>query len=61
MHQEIWSGSDIRTIQMWTPIFQKGYDDGQIEIIEGSHGWGHVPHKNRSPISLPNKFKTKLN
>ena len=58
-HQEIWSGSDIRTIQMWTPIFQKGYDDGQIEIIEGSHGWGHVPHKNRSPISLPNKFKTK--
>tara|TARA_B100001029_G_C15029235_1_gene435760 strand:+ start:510 stop:1352 length:843 start_codon:yes stop_codon:yes gene_type:complete len=58
-HQEIWSGSNIRTIQLWTPIFQKGFDEGQIEIIENSHQWGHVPHKNRSPINLPNKFKTK--
>ena len=58
-HQEIWSGSNIRTVQFWTPIFQNGYDQGQLEIIEGSHCWGHVPHKNRSPIKLPNNYKTR--
>ena len=49
-------------IQMWTPIFQKGYDDGQIEIIVGSYGWGHVPHKIDHPlISLINlKQKNKI-
>ena len=59
-HQEIWSGSSIRTVQFWTPIFQKGSDEGQIELIEGSHAWGHVPHKNRSPITLPSNFKSKI-
>ena len=22
-HQEIWSGADINTLQLWTPLFQK--------------------------------------
>ncbi len=58
-HQEIWSGASINSINIWTPLFQKNNKYGQIEIIEESHKWGHVPHKNRSPIELPKKYKVK--
>ena len=57
-HQEIWSGANSASLQIWTPIFQKKNEPGQIEIIKGSHKWGHVPHKNRSPINLPKKLDT---
>jgi ectoine hydroxylase-related dioxygenase (phytanoyl-CoA dioxygenase family) len=61
-HQEIWSGASISSVQMWTPLFQKNNLKGQMELIVGSHRWGHIPHKNRKPIFLPSKYKTiKLN
>ncbi len=56
-HQEIWSGADTSSIIMWTPIFQKDYN-GQIEVAKTSHNWGHIPHRNRKPLVLPDKFKT---
>jgi len=51
-HQEIWSGQGINTLQTWTPIsIEEGM--GGIEIIDGSHTWGHIPHRNREPIDIP--------
>ena len=58
-HQEIWSGASASTIQFWTPLIQKNSRSGQIEFINDSHKWGHVPHKNRMPVELPKNFKTK--
>lgn len=62
-HQELWSGSSVSNLLIWTPIFQ--YDNtNQLEIIKQSHLWGHIPHRDREPISLPKKYKsffTKLN
>ena len=57
-HQELWSGASTSTIAFWTPIFLPKNKSGQIEFIPGSHLWGHIPHSNRKPISLPPKFKT---
>jgi ectoine hydroxylase-related dioxygenase (phytanoyl-CoA dioxygenase family) len=57
-HQEIWSGSSPSHVQLWSPIFQSSSNTGQIEFIKDSHTWGHVPHQNRRPISLPKNFKT---
>lgn len=57
-HQEIWSGANPSTAQIWTPILQKDRNNGQIELIVGSHKWGHIPHRNRKPIDLPKNFKT---
>ena len=58
-HQEIWSGASPTTLQIWTPLIHQDSKSGQIELIEESHQWGHVPHKNRTPIFLPKKIKTK--
>jgi ectoine hydroxylase-related dioxygenase (phytanoyl-CoA dioxygenase family) len=58
-HQEIWSGASPSTIQIWTPLIHKDSRNGQMELIEESHKWGHIPHMNRKPISLPKKYKTK--
>ena len=58
-HQEIWSGADISSVNIWTPIFQKNNKFGQMEFIENSHKWGHIPHRSRSPLELPKKYKTK--
>ena len=30
-----------------------------MQIIMGSHKWGHIPHMDRKPTILPKKFKTK--
>ena len=54
-HQEVWSGSDIHTLQSWTPIFQSD-NSGGITLIKGSHLWGHIPHRDREPIELPKNF-----
>jgi len=56
-HQEIWSGADTSSVIMWTPIFHDNVKDGQISIVKSSHTWGHIPHKNRSPIGMPKKLK----
>lgn len=56
-HQEIWSGADISTLIFWTPIFQKNRSAGQIAFIKGSNKWGHIPHRNRTPINLPKKYE----
>lgn len=56
-HQELWSGASTSTIAFWTPIFQPQNNKGQIEFAVGSHLWGHIPHTNREPISLPKNFK----
>lgn len=63
-HQELWSGASTSTIAFWTPIFQPKNYTGQMAYIPGSHLWGHIPHKNREPLSLPSKckvIKTKIN
>jgi hypothetical protein len=52
LHQEFWSGCGLNTLQTWTPIaMEEGM--GGIEVIAGSHAWGHVPHRNREPIDIP--------
>ena len=58
-HQEIWSGASLSSVNIWTPIFQKNNKSGQMEFIENSHKWGHIPHANRSPLELPKKYKIK--
>lgn len=58
-HQEIWSGASPSTAQIWTPLLHKNNKIGQVELIVGSHKWGHIPHRNRQPIDMPKKFKTK--
>jgi hypothetical protein len=55
-HQEVWSGASIHTLQFWTPLFQRDRC-GQLCLIKGSHLWGHIPHRNREPISLPDKYE----
>lgn len=57
-HQEIWSGANPSTIQIWTPLIHKKSTDGQMELIMDSHKWGHIPHRNRKPTNLPRKFET---
>ena len=37
--------------------FSSKNKSGQIEVIKGSHTWGHIPHNNREPISLPKKYE----
>ena len=39
--------------------FSKNSKSGQMELIENSHKWGHIPHRNRSPLELPKKYKVK--
>ena len=56
-HQELWSGSSTSTLAFWTPIFLPKNKSGQIEVIKGSHTWGHIPHNNREPINLPNEYE----
>lgn len=58
-HQEIWSGASISSVNIWTPIFQRNNKFGQMEFIEDSHKWGHIPHRSRSPLELPKRYKTK--
>ena len=57
-HQEIWSGASPSTIQIWTPLIHKDSKNGQMELIEESHKWGHIPHMDRKPTLLPQKYKT---
>jgi hypothetical protein len=59
LHQEFWSGCGVNTLLTWTPIaMEEGM--GGLEIIEGSHAWGHVPHRNREPIDIPGDAEYKL-
>ena len=55
-HQEIWSGASTSTIALWTPIFLQKIARSN-RIYSGSHLWGHIPHKNREPISLQKILK----
>ncbi|EKD55409.1 MAG: hypothetical protein ACD_60C00009G0002 [uncultured bacterium] len=56
-HQEFWSGAGYRTFVLWSPlIFPKG--SGGLEIIKGSHLWGHIPHRNREPLHIPTDAKS---
>ena len=56
LHQEVWSGADIHTIQFWTPIFQRD-KQGQMYFVKGSHAWGHIPHQNRQPLHMPPHYE----
>ena len=58
-HQEIWSGASPSTIQIWTPLIHKNSKNGQMELVEDSHKWGHIPHTHRQVTLLPKKYKTK--
>lgn len=51
-HQEYWSGIGIDALQTWTPIAIKP-EMGGIEMVDGSHLWGHIPHRNREPMEIP--------
>lgn len=57
-HQEVWSGASICDLLLWTPIFQDNTNTNQLEIIKGSHHWGHIPHRDREPLKLPKKYKS---
>ena len=58
-HQEFWSGAGYRTFVLWTPlIFPKG--TGGLELINGSHLWGHIPHRNREPLYIPADAKSEI-
>lgn len=39
-------------------IISKNNKNGQMSIIPGSHLWGHIPHSNRKPLKLPEKYKS---
>ena len=58
-HQEYWSGTGVNTLQTWNPLaIEPGM--GSLEIIEASHTWGHVPHRNREPIDIPSNAATTI-
>tara|TARA_B100000686_G_C16625437_1_gene881591 strand:+ start:42 stop:881 length:840 start_codon:yes stop_codon:yes gene_type:complete len=57
-HQEIWSGAGTSSVQIWTPILHENSKEGQMAIILESHKWGHIPHRNRKPIDLPENYET---
>ena len=58
-HQEFWSGCGVNTLFTWTPIaIEEGM--GGLEMIEGSHTWGHIPHRDREPIEIPSDAKYKF-
>ena len=54
-HQEVWSGADIHSMQIWAPLFQSDSSGGMV-LVRSSHLWGHIPHRNRDPIDLPNNL-----
>jgi len=58
-HQELWSGLGISSVQVWIPIYLKP-GMGTIEVIKGSHTWGHIPHRDREPIELPKKYSEEI-
>ena len=42
-------------VQILTPLIHKDSKNGQMQLIEESHKWGHIPHmdrKNGIQISL---------
>lgn len=51
-HQEFWSGVGIHSVAFWFPI-SIAEDSGGMEFIPGSHHWGHIPHRNREPLEIP--------
>lgn len=58
-HQEIWSGVSLSSLLFWIPIFcKKGMST--LEVIEESHKWGHIPHRDRKPVELPKKLRKKI-
>ena len=57
-HQEFWSGVGLSTLLIWIPIILP-QNSGGVEIVEGSHKWGHIPHQNREPTNLPKNIKEK--
>ena len=40
-------------------LIHKSNKNGQMQIIEDSHKWGHIPHMDRRPLSLPKNYITK--
>ena len=58
-HQEFWSGAGYRTYVLWAPlIFPSG--SGGLEVIKGSHLWGHIPHRNREPLHIPHDAESEI-
>lgn len=58
-HQEFWSGAGYRSYVLWAPfIFPAG--SGGLEMIKGSHLWGHIPHRNREPVFIPEEAERKI-
>ena len=58
-HQELWSGLGLSSLQVWIPIYLKP-GMGTMELIKGSHTWGHIPHRDREPTELPKKYSTEV-
>ena len=55
-HQEFWSGVGINSLLLWIPVYLLP-GMGTIELIKYSHRWGHIPHRNREPIAIPENSK----
>ena len=55
-HQEVWSGSSIKNVHVWTPL-SMNQSEGGLDFMEESHLWGLVPNRNREPMELPDKFE----
>ena len=55
-HQEFWSGVGVESLLIWIPIHLLS-GMGTMELIEKSHTWGHIPHRNREPITIPKDHK----
>lgn len=58
-HQEFWSGAGYRTFVLWAPLIFPAQSGG-LEIIKGSHLWGHVPHRNREPVCIPENAEREI-
>ena len=58
-HQEFWSGMGLEAFQLWIPIhLLPGM--GTIEVVKKSHTWGHIPHKNREPLEIPEDHESEI-
>jgi len=47
LHQEMWSGSGIDDLTVWTAI-SKPSSKNTLAVVPGSHLWGLLPNRNRS-------------
>ena len=55
LHQEIWTGAGVDTVNIWIP-FQKTKPKNTMNVIPKSHYFGFFPNQNRDTV-YPEGFK----